>query len=106
MVVARQEHTATPLANGKVLVAGGRSTTGTAALATAELYDPATATWAATGSMTGARRLHSATQLNTSSNATTSGKVLIAGGIDGIDQRRRRRSSTTRRREPGSRPGT
>ena len=36
--------------------------------------------------MTGARRLHSATQLNTSSNPTTSGKVLIAGGIDGTTQ--------------------
>ncbi len=83
MVVARQEHTATALSNGKVLCTGGRSTTGTAAIATAELYDPATATWAATGAMTGARRLHTATQLNTSSNATTSGKILIAGGIDG-----------------------
>ena len=83
MVTPRQEHTATLLATGKVLVAGGRSITGTAALSTAELYDPTTGTWTSTGSMTGARRLHSATQLNTSSNSTTSGKVLVAGGIDG-----------------------
>jgi hypothetical protein len=83
MVVARQEHTATLLANGKVLAACGRSSTGTTGLSSAELYDPATETWAATGSMTGARRLHSATQLKTSSNPLTSGKVLIAGGING-----------------------
>jgi RHS repeat-associated protein len=83
MITPRQEHTATLLATGKVLVAGGRSTTGTAALSSAELYDPTTGTWTSTGSMTGARRLHSATQLNTSSNSTTSGKVLVAGGIDG-----------------------
>ncbi len=83
MITARQEHTATLLSTGKVLVVGGRTTTGTAALSSAELYDRATGLWAATGSISGARRLHSATQLNTSSNATTSGKVLVAGGIDG-----------------------
>src|SRR3954470_16848242 len=33
--------------------------------------------------MTGARTLHTATQLNTGANATTSGKVLVAGGING-----------------------
>jgi RHS repeat-associated protein len=83
MVSARQEHTATLLSTGKVLVAGGRSGTGTTGLATAELFDRTTGTWAATGSMTSARRLHSAVQLGTSSSATTSGKVLIAGGVNG-----------------------
>ncbi|HVR19242.1 MAG TPA: kelch repeat-containing protein, partial [Polyangiaceae bacterium] len=83
MTSARQEHTATLLTNGKVLVAGGRSGTGTAGLATAELYDPVSKTWATTGTMTGARRLHAAVQLPTSSNATTSGKVFVTGGIDG-----------------------
>jgi alpha-tubulin suppressor-like RCC1 family protein len=81
MSTARQGHTATLLSTGKVLVAGG--TNGTAALATAELYDRTTGTWAATNSMTGARQWHTAVQLNTSSNATTSGKVLIAGGRNG-----------------------
>jgi len=33
--------------------------------------------------MTGARTLHTATQLNTGSNGTTSGMVLIAGGLNG-----------------------
>ena len=87
MTVARQEHTALLLSTGKVLVAGGRSNSGTTGLATAELYDRTTGTWAATGSMTGGRRLHSMTQLNTGSNPTTSGKVLVAGGIDGTISR-------------------
>ncbi|HEX3905650.1 MAG TPA: kelch repeat-containing protein, partial [Polyangia bacterium] len=82
MTTARQGHTATLLSTGKVLVVGGTSN-GTTALASAELYDRTTGTWAATASMTGARTLHSATQLNTSSNGTTSGKVLIAGGLNG-----------------------
>ncbi len=83
MGTARQDHTMTLLATGKVLVTGGRSTTGTTGLATAELYDKTTGTWTATGSMTGGRFLHRATQLNTGSNATTSGKVLISGGLNG-----------------------
>ena len=83
MATARQEHTATLLATGKVLVVGGRSGSGTTALATAELFDRITGTWAATASLAGARRLHTATELNTSSNSTTSGKILIAGGING-----------------------
>ncbi len=82
MTTPRQGHTATLLSTGKVLVVGGTSN-GTTALASAELYDRTTGTWALTGSMTGARTLHSATQLNTSSNGTTSGKVLIAGGLNG-----------------------
>ncbi len=84
MVSARQDHTATLLANGKVLVTGGRiSNTGTTGLATAELFDRATGLWTATGSMTGGRWFHSAVQLGTTASTTTSGKVLIAGGITG-----------------------
>jgi hypothetical protein len=84
MGTARFEHTLLLLSTGKALAAGGRSsTTGTTALKTAELYDPASGTWSPTGNMTNARRLHSMTQLGTSSNSTTSGKVLVAGGING-----------------------
>ena len=82
MTSPRQGHTATLLSTGKVLVVGGTSN-GTTALASAELYDRTTGTWALTASMTGARTLHSATQLNTGSNSTTSGAVLIAGGLNG-----------------------
>jgi RHS repeat-associated protein len=84
MATARIEHTLILLSTGKALAAGGRSsTTGTTGLASAELYDQTSGTWAATGSMAQGRRLHSMTQLGSSSNGTTSGKVLVAGGISG-----------------------
>ncbi len=81
MKAKRQNHTATLLSTGKVLVVGG--TDGTNALNTAELFDPATGTWTATPTFTGGRQLHTAVQLGTNANATTSGKVLIAGGWNG-----------------------
>ena len=48
LVAARGGHTATLLATGKVLIAGGE---GVDMFTTAELYDPATGTFAATGSI-------------------------------------------------------
>ena len=62
------------LPNGKVLVAGGLGASGS--LASAELYDPATGAWSATGSLATARDFHSATLL-------PNGKVLVAGGSNG-----------------------
>ena len=61
------------LPNGKVLVAGGVN--GGVSLASAELYDPASGTWTATGSLGAARYLHTATLL-------PNGKVLVAGGVN------------------------
>ena len=49
------DHTATLLPNGKVLVAGGYDGT---ISASAELYDPASGTWTATGSLATARISH------------------------------------------------
>ncbi len=72
MVIPRRAHTATLLVDGRVLVAGG--TTPTALVARAELYDPASRTWTATGAMGEARSGHTATLL-------PDGTVLVAGGI-------------------------
>lgn len=68
----RDGHTATLLANGKVLVAGGTNDAGTA-LASAELYNRAAGTWASTGSMHVARSLARAVLL-------PGGLVLVMGG--------------------------
>ena len=77
MARARADHTATLLASGQVLVAGG-SGGGSAVQASAELYDPASNTWSTTDSMATARNLHTATLLR-------SGKTLVAGGLDSSD---------------------
>jgi hypothetical protein len=50
MNTGRWSHTATLLADGKVLVVGGTTLYG-GVLASAELYDPATGTWTVTGSL-------------------------------------------------------
>ena len=73
--LARSNHTATQLNNGKVLIVGGVDSSGIP-IATAELYDPATGTSALTGSLAAPRQYHTATLLN-------NGKVLIVGGCGG-----------------------
>ena len=76
-------HSATTLADGRVLVAGGgdeRLPLGEQYLASAELYNPATNTWTMTRSMTVERLSHFAVLL-------TNGKVLAAGGADNEDIR-------------------
>jgi hypothetical protein len=56
-----------------VLVAGGVDTNGNP-LSSAELFDPATGTFTATGSLNTARTEHTATLLQ-------NGTVLVAGGL-------------------------
>jgi N-acetylneuraminic acid mutarotase len=69
----RAEHTATLLANGKVLVAGGNNPK-TGYPANAELYDPTSGMWTPAGSLSTSRNFHTATLL-------TNGKVLVVGGF-------------------------
>ncbi|MGI8686647.1 MAG: SBBP repeat-containing protein, partial [Acidimicrobiales bacterium] len=66
--------TMTLLANGKVLLAGGRAASNGPAMATAEIYDPLTNTWSTTGSLATPRYAHTSTLL-------ADGRVLAAGGF-------------------------
>lgn len=72
MSVARDEHTATLLNDGRVLVAGGRI--GSEFLDTAELYEPASGQWMPAGSLRSARASHTATLL-------PDGRVILLGGL-------------------------
>jgi Kelch motif protein/galactose oxidase-like protein len=79
MLLGRGGHTSTLLPNGKVLVSGGGDNGGGplpfygTASKTAELYDPSTGRFIATGNMGTTRLGHTATLL-------PNGKVLIVGG--------------------------
>jgi Galactose oxidase, central domain/Kelch motif len=80
MTTPRESHTATllttgPLA-GEVLVVGGYNAGHTSTQASAELYDPVTGVFTATGSMNASRQDHTATLL-------PNGEVLITGGFSG-----------------------
>jgi N-acetylneuraminic acid mutarotase len=79
MVTPRSYHTATLIpSTGKVLVAGGSSATVTN-LTDSELYDPATHTWSATGSLATGRYSHTSTLISIG----TIRKVLVVGGFGG-----------------------
>ena len=81
MGTARRLHSVTLLRDGRVLIAGGfvccvveGQTARETATASVELFDPATGTFAPTGSMAAARALHQATLL-------PDGRVLLSGGF-------------------------
>ena len=87
MTAPRANYTATLLPDGKALIAGGRTGVSTTfsgqvgtvyfcCVASADLYDPSTRTFTATGNMTTPRNYHTATLL-------PDGRVLIAGGSGG-----------------------
>jgi hypothetical protein len=71
MLHPRSSHTATLLADGRILIVGGWAREGTDALAEAEMFDPTTGTFQPAGTLRG-----SATLLR-------DGRVLIAGGGNG-----------------------
>jgi Kelch motif/Galactose oxidase, central domain len=73
LATGREEHTATLLPNGKILVAGGTDGRGKV-LASAELYDPARNRWTSARSM-------AATRIDQTATLLPSGKVLVAGGV-------------------------
>ena len=73
MGTARLWHTATRLADGRVLVTGGTNSAWSVAHSSAEIYDPSTGGWTAAASMSIGRYHHTATLL-------PSGKVLVVGG--------------------------
>src|SRR5438034_8835633 len=71
MQVARQGHTATLLADGRIVLIGGENASGP--VGEAELYDPVSGTFSPAGSLVVPRADHSATLL-------ADGRVLVAGG--------------------------
>lgn len=72
MELARVNHSATRLSDGRVLIVGGYD--GNSALSSAEIFDPVTGTFTyTTGHLADARTYHTATLL-------VDGRVLIAGG--------------------------
>ncbi len=80
MIDARVFHTATSLLNGKVLIAGGGKDDGFDyyyPIGSAEIYDPETEQFVATGNLQTPRINHTATLLQ-------NGKVLLAGGYTAV----------------------
>ena len=70
---------ATVLADGRVLFAGGSSGPDAPATASAQLFDPKTGDVRSTGSLTSSRMDHAAVRL-------LDGRVLIVGGVDSSDK--------------------
>lgn len=80
LAIARYSHTAASLPDGRVLIAGGHRTSGSLSSMTtsAEIYDPATGSYTATGALSVARGEHASVQL-------ADGRVLVVGGLAWIN---------------------
>lgn len=74
-IQVRYGHTATPLADGRVLIVGGWDAWSGAVAVSAELFDPVTETFALAGTLGTPRGGHAAVRLD-------DGRVLIVGGGD------------------------
>ena len=75
MLVGRYDHSATLMHDGRVLVAGGRSSFDDDVLASAELFDPKTGSWSPAADMLTPTADHVATLL-------LDGRVLVVGDTD------------------------
>jgi hypothetical protein len=73
MSMVRTLHTATLLSDGKVLIAGGYTNTGTGVTNVAEVFDPLTGKFSPAGRMKATRSEHTATLL-------ADGRILVTGG--------------------------
>jgi photosystem II stability/assembly factor-like uncharacterized protein len=78
MTVRREDHTATLLQDGRVVVTGGMQSfyIGSQTLNSSEIYDPSTGTWTPAADMQFARR-------NSSAALLPDGRVLVIGGQEG-----------------------
>jgi hypothetical protein len=80
LVFPRGAHAAAVLPDGRALLAGGYGLGATSRYArAAELFDPATGTWAVTASMRHARAHHGAALLR-------DGRAIFVGGDDGLER--------------------
>ena len=80
MKIPRSFFSATRLADGRILVAGGLTVPNSTRTATAEIFDPTTGTWTLTGSMTVAR---GGLGMARESLLLANGNVLVAGDAVG-----------------------
>jgi hypothetical protein len=79
MGMVHMRHTATELADGRILIVGGTlSKNSFIGIGEAEIFDPATREWSYAGNLKEGRQGHTATLL-------TTGQVLIAGGWNPFD---------------------
>jgi hypothetical protein len=61
--IARRQHTATTLSDGRVVIIGGVANAGAASITSAEIYNSQTNTWSAAAALATARSAHTATLL-------------------------------------------